>query len=197
VTLSASHVAQPGHTELDAERTSERRKSDAERNQEVHHSQHSVSKCLQKQATSMDITFLLSAPRHSKSHGSFQVFQASPACPSDKISVKLKTKVELWWNFTERGKREYWGQNSVPVSFCTPHTPTWTGLELNPGLCGKRPATHSLKHSRVVYYLLFNPLNAKLNSIYHLLALLGTHYILHISRIRVNIHESVHRSINQ
>jgi len=30
------------------------------------------------------------------------------------------------------------------------------------------------------------PLNAKLNSICHLLALLGAHHILHVSRIRVN-----------
>jgi len=30
-----------------------------------------------------------------------------------------------------------------------------------------------------------NPLNAKLNPIYHLLALLGAHNILHVSRIRV------------
>jgi hypothetical protein len=33
---------------------------------------------------------------------------------------------------------------------------------------------------------MFNPLNAELNPICHLLALLGAHYILHISRIRVN-----------
>jgi len=32
-----------------------------------------------------------------------------------------------------------------------------------------------------------NPLNAELNPICHLLALLGAHHILHISRIRVNI----------
>jgi hypothetical protein len=32
----------------------------------------------------------------------------------------------------------------------------------------------------------FNPLNAKLNPIWHLLALLGAHPILHVSRIRVN-----------
>jgi len=31
-----------------------------------------------------------------------------------------------------------------------------------------------------------NPLKAKLNPICHLLALLGAHHILHISRIRVN-----------
>ena len=32
-----------------------------------------------------------------------------------------------------------------------------------------------------------NPLNAELNPICHLLALLGAHHILHVSRIRVNI----------
>ena len=31
-----------------------------------------------------------------------------------------------------------------------------------------------------------NPFNAQLNPICHLLALLGAHHILHISRIRVN-----------
>ena len=33
-----------------------------------------------------------------------------------------------------------------------------------------------------------NPLNAKLNTICHLLALLGAHHILHVSRIRVNVY---------
>jgi hypothetical protein len=32
----------------------------------------------------------------------------------------------------------------------------------------------------------FNPLNIQLNPICHLLALLGAHHILHVSRIRVN-----------
>ena len=41
--------------------------------------------------------------------------------------------------------------------------------------------THTHTHS--LSYL--NPLNAKLNLICHLLALLGAHHILHISRIRV------------
>jgi hypothetical protein len=31
-----------------------------------------------------------------------------------------------------------------------------------------------------------NPLNAELNSICHLLAFLGAHHILHVSRIRAN-----------
>jgi len=33
----------------------------------------------------------------------------------------------------------------------------------------------------------FNPLNAELNPICHLLALFGAHHILHVSRIRVNV----------
>ena len=33
---------------------------------------------------------------------------------------------------------------------------------------------------------IFNPLNAELNPICHLLALLRAHHILHVSRIRVN-----------
>jgi hypothetical protein len=32
-----------------------------------------------------------------------------------------------------------------------------------------------------------NPLNAEINSICHLLALLGAHHILHVSRIRVKL----------
>ena len=35
----------------------------------------------------------------------------------------------------------------------------------------------------------FNPLNTELNPICHLLALLGAHLILHVSRIRVNVGE--------
>jgi hypothetical protein len=37
------------------------------------------------------------------------------------------------------------------------------------------------------YTAQFNPLKSELNSICHLLALLGNHHILHISRIRVNL----------
>ena len=35
-------------------------------------------------------------------------------------------------------------------------------------------------------FLVLNPLNAELNPIRHLLELLGTHHILHVSGIRVN-----------
>ena len=37
------------------------------------------------------------------------------------------------------------------------------------------------------YRIFFNPLNAKLNPICHLLALLGAHHIHHVSRVRVKI----------
>ena len=36
--------------------------------------------------------------------------------------------------------------------------------------------------------IIFNPLNAELNTICHFLALLGAHNILHVSRVRVKIH---------
>ena len=41
---------------------------------------------------------------------------------------------------------------------------------------------------------LFNPLNAKLNPICHLRALLRAHPILHVSRIRVNLTTALHVS---
>jgi hypothetical protein len=34
---------------------------------------------------------------------------------------------------------------------------------------------------------MINPLNAELNPICHLMALLGAHHILHVSRIRVKV----------
>jgi hypothetical protein len=43
---------------------------------------------------------------------------------------------------------------------------------------------HTLYYVNVYYSI--NPLNAELNPICHLLALLGAHHILDVSRIRVN-----------
>jgi hypothetical protein len=42
-------------------------------------------------------------------------------------------------------------------------------------------------HNTASHTKICNPLNAELNSICHLLALLGAHPILHVSRIRVNL----------
>jgi len=39
---------------------------------------------------------------------------------------------------------------------------------------------------RAKYRDFLNPLNAELNPIFYLLALLGAHHFLHVSRIRVN-----------
>ena len=39
----------------------------------------------------------------------------------------------------------------------------------------------------MTYYFRVNPLNVELNPIRHLLALLGAHHILHVSRIRVSV----------
>ena len=41
------------------------------------------------------------------------------------------------------------------------------------------------KTNQPVWYLAINPLNAELNPICHLLALLGAHHILHVSKMRV------------
>ena len=41
---------------------------------------------------------------------------------------------------------------------------------------------------RCIKILPFHPLNPELNPICHLLALLGAHHILHVSRVRVKIH---------
>jgi len=42
-----------------------------------------------------------------------------------------------------------------------------------------------IKHKNVINHI--NPLNAELNPICHLLALLAAHHILHVSRIRVKV----------
>jgi hypothetical protein len=41
----------------------------------------------------------------------------------------------------------------------------------------------------VTRFGLFNPLNAELNPIRHLLTLVGTHHFVDVSRIRVNKHQ--------
>jgi len=46
--------------------------------------------------------------------------------------------------------------------------------------------SHNMNCLRVSNNFEINPLNAELNPICHLLALLGAHHILHVSRIRVN-----------
>ena len=42
-----------------------------------------------------------------------------------------------------------------------------------------------------IEFVFVNPLNAKLNHICHLLALLGAHHIFHVSGLRVNLNEEL------
>jgi hypothetical protein len=56
----------------------------------------------------------------------------------------------------------------------------------HPYLPNKRYGVISRKTLTVTTHS-FNPLNAELNPICHLLALLGANHILHFSRIRVNL----------
>ena len=54
------------------------------------------------------------------------------------------------------------------------------------GVCRYFPADIRLHGFHRDSLSMFNPLKAELNRICHLLALLGAHHILHVSRIRVN-----------
>jgi len=80
----------------------------------------------------------------------------------------------------------------------------WKGCQMDYATCSHQRyvaagSVFCLTESMHVYYMAsfqgddFNPLNAKLNPICHLLALLGAHHILHISRIRVK--ECIPRSV--
>ena len=48
-------------------------------------------------------------------------------------------------------------------------------------------ASDNLKYMLDLLSVVFNPLNPELNPICHLLALLGAHHFLHVSRIRVKL----------
>jgi hypothetical protein len=61
-------------------------------------------------------------------------------------------------------------------------------------VCYRKPADTWICPSKIILQLIrggtlfnisFNPLNAELNPIRHLLALVGAHHIVHVSRIRV------------
>jgi hypothetical protein len=62
-------------------------------------------------------------------------------------------------------------------------------LIINPAVIGTQVAAEKCvvcsKGKNKLPPCLINPLNAELNPICHLLALVGTHHILHVSRVRV------------
>ena len=45
----------------------------------------------------------------------FESSQVSPACPTDKSSIKMKMITEHWWNDTDRGNPKYWEK---PLLIC-------------------------------------------------------------------------------
>ena len=47
------------------------------------------------------------------------------------------------------------------------------------------------------FFIYLNPLNPELNPICHLLALLGAHHILHVSRIRVKLCREVFPNVSK
>jgi len=55
----------------------------------------------------------------------------------------------------------------------------------NVPVCSEILTKHSTQSEHHVEFLNVNPLNAELNPICYLLALLGAHHFLHVSRIRV------------
>jgi len=56
---------------------------------------------------------------------------------------------------------------------------------LKPGNAYNQSVQNILSSGLISQNLKINPLNAELNPIRHLLALLGIHHFLHVSRIRV------------
>ena len=87
-------------------------------------------------------------------------------------SCKTRTVCRRKWNIGGiiLTRQKYCRKTCPRATLCTTN-PIWTGLGLNPILHINR--------------LVINPLNPELNPICYLLALLGAHYFLHVSRIRV------------
>ena len=72
----------------------------------------------------------------------------------------------------------------APKSFIPSNFPVYRPDVLRPVLSSTATRTVKLLKTKLVS-LTFNPLNAELNPICYLLALLGVHHFLHVSRIRV------------
>jgi hypothetical protein len=101
------------------------------------------------------------------------------------------------WRGGESGNIEHtWGMYNKPAG-CSTHTPAYgaphnknnTRAPLTLRMCVRhlrgRYLGSAFNRSEIIKH--FNPFNAQLNPIRHLLALLGDHPIHHVSRIRVNL----------
>jgi len=73
----------------------------------------------------------------------------------------------------------------VPTKVCISLRASIGAHNLKESICVIQALLLPMKNKIFKLNTYFNPLNAELNPICHLLALLGDHPILHISRIRV------------
>ena len=66
----------------------------------------------------------------------FESSQSFPVCPSENSSIKMKNGMEHWWNDTDRGETEVFGEKSLALPLCSPQI--WPEIE--------EPATKRLSH---------------------------------------------------
>ena len=87
-------------------------------------------------------------------------------------SVSIPCRTKIFFSFSKRPDRIWCSRRLLCSRYCgeSPSRAKQPGLE----------ADHTSLSE-----VLFNPLNAELNPICYLLALLGAHHFLHVSRIRV------------
>jgi hypothetical protein len=81
--------------------------------------------------------------------------------------------------------------SGVPLGTCWAINERW-----NNKFCYKVASCWLFLLNHTTMHVSINPLNAELNPICHLLALLGVHHFLHVSRIRVNIKLTLNFSCN-
>jgi len=67
----------------------------------------------------MEVLFCPVLPDNEKSIGSFEGFQDLPACPSHKISIKMKISTARWCSDTDRERLKYLEENTVTVQLFT------------------------------------------------------------------------------
>ena len=94
-----------------------------------------------------------------------------------RVVVKIKTHISCQIHVF---------RNCAFYEVITKNAHSQTGHRCNTVCAKKIQFALTQKYSYRV--IIINPLNAELNPICHLLALLGVHHFLHVSRIRVNVY---------
>jgi len=102
-------------------------------------------------------------------HSAIQSWHIAPVCSLGGIMIG-------------RGSEVY-RESRALLPFCWLQISHTDCTVIEPGPLNWNLKTKHLSYVMALHFI--NPLNAELNPICHLLALLGAHHILHISRIRV------------